>query len=314
MRLVTKAVGIMAGATLAASAYATHRLTRKGTKTDLDAAFFYTPFELGIPFENVAFHNSQSLRLNGWWLDRPATRKVVVLCPGYGRNKSDLLGIGSHLWKAGYNVLMFDFRDQGESEPAVATIGHFERLDLEAALDYIHSRIQNAEIGAVGYSMGAAVAIMTAATRPDIRVLVADSSFADLSQILRIIFKQVIRLPATPLFEITELLVRLRARYHISSVRPVDYIGKIAPRPIMIIHGDRDGIAPIADAHALYAAAGDPKKLWITSDTGHCGTYFLDRQIYIDKVVGFFMEWLGVPENDTIYRGGAMSLGRVAAK
>src|SRR5437868_1141364 len=150
MRLYAKAAGLLAGATLTASAWAAYMLTHKGMKTSIDSAFFYTPFEMGVPFENVTFRNSQGMRLNGWWLDRPATRKIIVLCPGYGRSKSDLLGIGSRLWRAGYSVLMFDFRDQGESEPAIATIGHFERDDLEAALDYIHSRLPGAEIGALG--------------------------------------------------------------------------------------------------------------------------------------------------------------------
>src|SRR5947209_1483980 len=115
MQLYTKAAGLLAGATLVASAWAAYMLTHKGMRTSIDSAFSYTPFELGVPFETVAFYNGQGMLLKGWWLDRPATQKVILLCPGYGRNKSDLLGIGSRLWKAGYNVLPFDFRDQGES-------------------------------------------------------------------------------------------------------------------------------------------------------------------------------------------------------
>ncbi len=309
MRFYTKAAGLITGVTLAASAWAAHMLTHKGMRTNLDSAFFYTPFELGVPFETVTFRNGQGMRLNGWWLNRPATRKVIVLCPGYGRNKSDLLGIGSRLWQSGYNVLLFDFRDQGESEPAIATIGHFERHDLEAALDYVHSRLPGAEIGALGYSMGAAVAIMTAASRPDIRSLVADSSFADLRKVLRMAFHQVTHLPASPAFEIIELLVRLRAGYRISDVRPADYIARIAPRPILIVHGDSDTIAPIEDAYALFDAANEPKELWIAPDTAHCGTYFADRQAYIDRVVAFFEKWLGVPEKEDTYPVAVLSPG-----
>jgi pimeloyl-ACP methyl ester carboxylesterase len=300
MKLHTKAVGLLAGVTVAASSWATYMVTRKGVKTSVDSTFFYTPFETGVPFETVSFHNSEGMRLMGWWLDRPATRKVVVLCPGYGRSKSDLLGVGTRLWKAGFNVLMFDFRDQGESDPAIATIGHFETDDLESALDYVLWRMPEAEIGVLGYSMGAAVGIMTTARRHEIRALVSDSSFADLRQVLRMVFKQLTHLPPSPSMELAELLVWVRAGYRISSVRPVDHVGQIAPRPILIIHGDCDVIAPVADAHALYAAAGEPKELWLTPDIGHCGTYFLDREVYVNRVTGFFEKWLGVPEKEAM--------------
>lgn len=295
MRLVTKAASLLGAATLGASAWATHMLTRKGVKTTLDSAFFYTPFELGIPYAQVSFYNSEGLRLNGWWLENEGTDKVIVLCPGYGRSKSDLLGVGSRLWRAGYRVLLFDFRDQGESEQAIATIGHFERDDLESALDFVQWHVQGAEIGLVGYSMGAAVSIMAATHRPEVRAVVADSSFADLRKVLRNIFKYSTHLPPSPSMELAEMLIWLRAGYRFSTVRPVDYVARLAPRPLLIIHGDTDNIAPVEDAYALFAAAGEPKELWVTPETNHCGTYFVDRDRYVRKVVGFFRNSLGDP-------------------
>jgi fermentation-respiration switch protein FrsA (DUF1100 family) len=297
MKLYTKAAGLLAGITVAASTWATLKVTRKGVKTTIDAAFFYTPFELGVPFETVSFHNSEGLRLTGWWLDSPATRKVVILCPGYGRSKSDLLGVGTRLWKSGFNVLMFDFRDQGESDQAISTIGHFETDDLESAIDYTLWRVPGAEIGAMGYSMGAATTIIAAARREEIRAVVADSSFADLRKVLRMAFRQLTHLPPSPSMELAEILILMRAGYRISSVRPVDHVGKIAPRPILIIHGDCDIVAPVGDAYALYEAAGKPKELWITEGTGHCGTYFLDREAYVRRVIEFFERGLGKPES-----------------
>src|SRR3954454_12234860 len=277
MNLITKAAAVLGSVTLGASTWATYMLTRRGIRTGLDAAFFYSPFELDLPYEPVSFYNSEGLRLNGWWLEQPSTNKVIVLCPGYGRSKSDLLGVGARLWKAGYRVLLFDFRDQGESEQAIATIGHFERDDLENAIDYVLWRVPGAEIGLVGYSMGAAVSIMAATHRPEVKAVVADSSFADLKKVLRDIFRHSTHLPASPALEIAEIMIWLRAGYRFSNVRPLDYVARVAPRPLLIIHGVNDDVAPIEDAYALYGAAGEPKELWVTPDTTHCGTYFLDR-------------------------------------
>lgn len=296
MKLVKGAAGLVAGVTVAAASWTTYMLTRRGVTTSVDSAFFYTPFELGIPYETVSFHNSEGLRLKGWWLESTDTGKVLILCPGYGRSKSDLLGLGSRLWKAGYRVLMFDFRDQGESERAVATIGHYETDDLHAAIDYVSWRVPGAEIGLVGYSMGAAASIIVGASRPEVRAVVADSPFADLHPVLRSMFKALTRMPPRPSLDLAEVLIWLKAGYRISKVRPIDYVSLIAPRPLFIIHGDRDGLTPISDAYALYDAAGEPKELWVVEGCGHCGAYFQDRQLYINRVLDFVARRFGVPE------------------
>ena len=179
MNKFAKTIYTLGGLSLAASSWATYRLTRKGLTTSVDAAFFYSPYELGLPYENVRFYSPDGVGLVGWWLDRPSTNRVIILCPGYGRSKSDLLGVGSRLRQDGYNVLLFDFRDQGESDRTIASIGYFEQDDLESALDYVLWRKPGAQVGLLGYSMGAATGIMVAAKRPEIRVMVAGSPTCD---------------------------------------------------------------------------------------------------------------------------------------
>jgi len=309
MKLLKRALGLAVGISLASASYATYLLTRKGVRTNIDAAFFYTPFELDIPYENVTFHNNDGDRLRGWWLQGSNTNKVIVLCPGYGRSKSDLLGIGSQLWRAGYNVLMFDFRDQGESDPAIATIGGFETDDLHCALDYVFWRMPKAEIGLVGYSMGASTAIMVAAEREEVRAVIADSPFADLRNVLRKAFSDTLHVPPSPAFELAELLVWLRAGYRFSSVKPLEAVAQISPRPLLVIHGDADTVTPLAEGRALFDAAGDPKEFWFTPGCGHCGAYFADRQAYVDRVIAYFDRWLGKPG---VSEQSGKAAGRVA--
>ncbi len=53
------------------------------------------------------------------------------------------------------------------------------------------------------------------------------------------------------------------------TVKPIDYIDKIAPRPLLIIHGDKDETVPVAHAGQLYDKAGSPKEMTILSGAGH---------------------------------------------
>jgi fermentation-respiration switch protein FrsA (DUF1100 family) len=300
MNLLKRITATAAGVTLMSTAWATRRLTRKGVRSPVDPSFFFSPFELDIPFESVSFFNPEGQRLRGWWLDTPHVRKVVVLCSGYGRSKSDLLGLGARLWKMGYSALLFDFRDQGESDPAVATIGHYERDDLFAALDYVQWRVPGSDVALVGCSMGAAAAIMAAAERTEVRAVIADSSFADLGRVLKSGYRQLTHLPATPAVQISEFLVWLLAGYKFSRLRPVEYVGAISPRALFLIHGDADRVTSVRDAFELYDAAGEPKQLWICEGAGHCGSYFHDRKAYVDRVTQFVQKYFGLPEGATI--------------
>jgi pimeloyl-ACP methyl ester carboxylesterase len=50
---------------------------------------------------------------------------------------------------------------------------------------------------------------------------------------------------------------------------PHEVIGKIAPTPVLIVHGDADHFFPVEHAEQLYAAAGEPRELWLERGFGH---------------------------------------------
>src|SRR5690349_2385086 len=80
-------------------------------------------------------------------------------------SKAQLVGIGSMIWRAGFNVLLFDYRGHGSDLGAPVTLGFREMNDFFAALDYTLGRMPDARIGVFGGSMGAAIAIMGSAQR-----------------------------------------------------------------------------------------------------------------------------------------------------
>ena len=54
-----------------------------------------------------------------------------------------------------------------------------------------------------------------------------------------------------------------------AAVSPLRWIDKISPRPLLLIHGDKDDLVPVEHAHKLFEKAGEPKKLVIIPGAGH---------------------------------------------
>ncbi len=287
---LTGAIGLFGGITGAAY-YVSLRVSPPSRRTFLDT-YTFTPWELGVPYETVEFRSSDGLRLTGWWLPRPETNAVIVGSHGHAGSKDELLGIGSYCWRAGYNVLLFDYRGRGESDPWPQTLVSREVDDLLAALEYVRQRMPGAPIGVVGYSMGAAVGILATARDQSVKALVADSSFTAGDDVVAHGVEQTLRIPPTPLVRLADLIVARRHGYRFSQARPIDAIGQIAPRPVFIIHGVDDTLIPVSHAQRLYAAAREPRLLWEVPGAEHCGGYFVDRVTYCRRVIEFFDQYL----------------------
>lgn len=246
----------------------------------------FTPYEVGVPAEEVSLHTEDGTRLAGWWLDQPGSERIVVVSHGHRGNKSDMLGIGPGLWRAGNSVLLFDFRGNGDSEDGPQSLAHYEQSDLRAAIEYAARRRPDAALVLVGFSMGAAVSILVAARDDRVQAVVADSPFAEMRGVISHVIGK-LRLPPFPLLWLTDRATRLRYGYGFAEVAPIDVVADLAPRPLLLLHGDEDGLIPVEHSQRLYRAAGEPKQLRLFAGADHCGGYFQDRPAYIAAVADF---------------------------
>lgn len=282
-----------AGVLLGAAAVATARLNVPTPRRYL-SDYTFSPFETHVVgYEDVSFTTADGLRLHGWWLPRPDTARVIIGLPGHRSVKSDLLGIGSGLWRAGHNVLLFDWRSRGQSDLAQHSLAYYELRDADAALAYTLSRMPQAQIGLVGYSMGASVAILLAARSPEIRAVVADSPFTGIREVVAHGVTRY-RLPVGPVVTLADLLTGWRFGYRFGSVRPIEAVAALSPRPLLLIHGGGDSLIPVSHAHQLFEMAHEPKELWIVPNVEHCGAYFAERRAYVERVAGFFGKYLSL--------------------
>ncbi len=291
-----RAAGVLAGGVALGSigvAYYVARALTGPSKAGPTDDFVMTPFETGAEFEEVAFRPERGdYVLRGWWFPRPGTQRVIIGCPGYRGSKSDLLGIATRMWHSGFNLFIFDYRGHGSDRGTPVTLAYREMADFFGALNYVLQRMPDAQVGVLGYSMGASVAIMGAARRPEVRAVVADSPFSTHADIVSYRVSQVIHLPGRPIADLTDHLLPYVAGYHFSDVMPLRDVAAIAPRPLLIIHGTADTAIPVRHARLVYAAAGEPKELWLAEGAQHCGAYFQDRAAYCARVSTFFAEHL----------------------
>lgn len=249
-----------------------------------------TPKDLGFNFERVDFTTDDGLTLAGWFIPSPKENvPTIIFCHGYPFDKGNILGLSEFLYPD-YNLFLFDFRAMGESEGKVSTVGYRETKDLKAAVEYLKGRgVSN--IGAMGFSLGAAVIIM--ANNLKIKAIVSDSSFCDLNSVVNIVFKHLGPLK-WPLVKLVKLWTRLFLKADLNKVSPLEAV-KSLEAPVLFIHGELDTEIPAIHSKQLYERGISLNKnveLWIVPGVDHGQIYFVNQEEYSRKVKDFFNKFL----------------------
>ncbi|MBN1485707.1 MAG: alpha/beta fold hydrolase [Chloroflexia bacterium] len=247
-----------------------------------------SPADVGIEsYQEVALVTGDGLTLRGWYVPS-RNRAAVILGHGHASNRASLLPEAGLLARAGFGLLLLDWRAHGQSDGDMVTFGCREKQDLLAALDFVSARpdVDPDRIGLLGFSMGGAVMIEGAAVDPRPRAVLVESTYATLEEELA---WQMGGLPGGAL--LARLWGQMRTGIEPDAVRPVDRIGQISPRPVLLIYGAEDGVVPPGSAQRLYAAAGEPKELWVIEGCGH-GGFAQAAPAYEGRLVDFFKQLL----------------------
>jgi fermentation-respiration switch protein FrsA (DUF1100 family) len=255
-----------------------------------------TPDALGITdWENVTFESTDGLRLAGWFIP-PAEQPgaTLIMVHGLGGNRGAMLSQAAFLAREGYGAFLIDLRNHGESEGAVTTLGYAEPRDVQGAVAYLATRpeVDSSRIGLIGESLGAAAVIRAAPDLPNIRLVIAQSAYTAIEDNIAAGVERLIGLPPFPFAPLIVWFGEQEAGISIRAVRPVDDVARIAPRPVMLMHGEYDDLFDRENVDQLYAAAGDPKMLVVVPDAGHGGLYDADPEGYAAAVLPFLAEHL----------------------
>lgn len=253
-----------------------------------------SPADLGMEYDNVSFKSvPDDLVLRGWFLPSGDSRAVIIMLHGGDMHRADpsinTLGVARGLFDSGFDVMMFDFRGHGESGGERTSAGYNEGKDLRGAVEYVKRRGFE-RIGVLGFSMGAATALLAAPLCNDIDAIVSDSCYADLAGIMGREFKARTGVPEFFL-KPSLSMIKLTFGVDFNAVKPVDSVSGISPRPVFFIHGAEDTFIPLDNVHRLYEASGNPEnRLWIVPGADHVQAYNTNPDEYIDKITSFFDE------------------------
>ena len=226
--------------------------------------------------------------VDGWWL--PGHRGVVVLVfHGYGRNHTRAWRYGTFLNQAGYDVLAIDFRSSRRVARKPTTLGHFELGDGQATLDWVrrHPELGGMRVAILGESLGGAVALILAASNPEVVAVVADCAFATGRLALEESSERWARLPRWPSGRILETVVKAATGRDPKAVDAVAAASTLADRPIFFIHGIEDDRFSPEQARALWRAAGAKDPLWLIPGVGHNEGWKRERRLYEERVRAF---------------------------
>ena len=245
--------------------------------------------------EEVRFKNGPNaptnadVELAGWTIHSVHGAPAVVLVHGFKSSRQEMLPWARFIHDAGYNVLLFDTRGCGRSGGTIVGLGATEPRDISLAVEAARDQFGTTKVAVLGISLGAGAAILSAADDPRVSAVIADSAWTDQDlQVSRLTFLPLgaVRVPLPP-YGIAA--VNAMVGTDVAEARPIDAIARISPRPILLIHSadDDNATTPIEGARKLFAAAGDPKELWVAPRGGHVGAINAFPDEYRARVLAF---------------------------
>lgn len=270
----------------------------------------YTP----LHGEDRDFFAADGIRLRGTFIYsrvRPA-RGLVLFAPEFKSTRHSAARYCKTLVAAGYDIFTFDFRGHGDSSREEGYTprqwpSDREVADMVAAISlaeqWLDEQGRPIEMGVFGISRGACAAILAAETCPSVKTIICDGAFSS-DCTLEYLMKKLASVFAKVRFVYENhppefwkflrwcviLTCRFKFKCKFPSVRKT--LGRMKPRPILFIHGERDSYIPVEQSRLLYAQSPQPRYLWIVARAKHNQSVDVQPEQYVRHTLHFFDHYL----------------------
>ncbi len=257
------------------------------------------------PYQEVSFPSREdNLTIKAWYVPAQGvdetTAPSVVLVHGLNDCKHTpfILMPAGMLNKAGFNVLMIDLRNHGDSQITDGryAAGTVEYRDVLGAWDWLVTTKKFApeKIGLFGTSLGAATVLIAMGEEPKVAAVWEDSSYADINGVID---AELARNGYPAMLAGAGIFMgKVISNRDITAKSPVAELAKLNNRPLFITHGSADKRLSMQYAYDLAAAAkanGETIEPWIVEGSEHIRAMFDQTAEYEQKLVGFFKASLG---------------------
>ena len=240
---------------------------------------------------------ARPLRSDGEVLRDP--RPAVVICHGLpaAPGGAAVAGRSYHVLadriaaEMGWSALVLNYRGCGLSEGDFSLLGWVE--DVRAAVEYVSARTRTRGVWVAGFGTGGAVAVRAAADTPAVAGAVSAGAPADFDEWAANAERLLRHSRETGIVRSDSFPADLETwRGQFAAFSTADTSDRLAPRPLMVVHGSDDELVPSLDARAIADAHGGAD-LRIISGGGH-------RLRYDPRCISLVLGWLDRHGHDTV--------------
>nr|WP_230501498.1 alpha/beta hydrolase [Sutcliffiella rhizosphaerae] len=251
-----------------------------------------------IPKKELTIASPFGYNIYGEMVDVPDSNRFMIFSHGVTQNTLNSIKYMNIFLERGWNVILYDHRRHGRSGGKTTSYGFYEKHDLKAVVDWVReSTSEDAVIGIHGESMGAATLLLYAGAIEDgADFYIADCPFSDLEEQLNYRLKMDYRIPKQLVMPIANTFLRIRDKYSIRDVSPINVMENI-DNPVLFIHSEPDDFIPLMMTQQLFEKKRGKKKLYVARNGMHAMSYSENREEY-EKAIDEFLEEIGYGEYD----------------
>jgi alpha/beta superfamily hydrolase len=252
--------------------------------------------DMSFDVEEVTFEGGDSFMMAGWQVPSQ-NGATVILLHGYGGNRTSMLWHAEQLVGAGYGVLMYDERASGESEGLYRSYGWEDPRDVEGAIRFIEAESnKDNQIGIASCSIGAQIALQSAAYYPEIGAVWADGPSSVRAQDLPKPKDAIMGLVILGNYSLDWVY---EISLHIDAPPPlIDIIDQISPRPIMLVGGGQPHPLMGSEGDTMIPRyvqyAGSNAQTWVVPEAVHCDGPSRRPDEYAERMIKFFDTAFGI--------------------
>lgn len=237
---------------------------------------FETDFDnlAGFAKEDSTFTSANGSKLHAWYIPVPHSRGTVIINHGNAGNISYRVPLMELFLKQKLSVLAYDYQGYGKSE-GTPSIDHVCEDGL-AAYDFLTKEcgVESKKIIVYGESLGGGVASYIAANRK-VEAIILQSAFSSLPHIARL---------KMPLMRFYPNFFFPKNCMDSASLLSVEHA------PLLIVHGENDTIIPVSEAHKLFDAAVEPRKLVTIENANHNDMYGSQYEASLSSAIVDFLQ------------------------
>lgn len=241
------------------------------------------------PFEVVEISSKSGSSLAMWEAKVDGAKATLILLHPIRSSRRSMLERAQIFYSEGYSVLLVDLQAHGESAGEHITVGHLEKHDVTAAVDYVKSHFPKNKIGIVGCSLGGASTLLASPLGVD--AIALESVYPTIEEAVQ--NRVGMRLGAAKHIVAPALLSQLESRLGISKddLRPIDFMQAVEC-PILVAAGSLDEHTPLVESRAMFEAALEPKEWVVFEGASHEDLLKFDEKTYRGSIVSFMKKHL----------------------